>query len=135
MYDMTEKLDKIRDEIEELEQSDMNWSNLEKLSILYNIEYHLCKKMEMQGENEYSNTEMGFSSGSNSSSSQSHGRSNKQNTQEMRTMANNMNRQELADVIVTFARELNQNGNNASYNKLYNRMRRYSNNGDNNTER
>lgn len=49
---------------------------------------------------------------------------------ELREMANQMNTQQLRDVIVGYGRELNQNGNNGSYNRLYNRMRRYSNNGN-----
>lgn len=129
MLDM-ERLDKICDEIEELEQAEMSWSNLEKLSILYTIEHHTRKKMEMSGMGEYEGGQIGFSTVGQGKGSRSSG-----SARELREMANQMNTQQLRDVIVGYGRELNQNGNNGSYNRLYNRMRRYGNNGDNNTER
>ncbi len=125
-----ERLDKVCDEIEELEQAEMSWSNLEKLSILYIIEHHTRKKMEMVGMDEYEGGQIGFSTGGSGKSSRS-----SVSARELREMANQMNTQQLIDVIVGYGRELNQNGSNGSYNRLYNRMRRYSNNGDNNTER
>lgn len=124
MLDM-ERLDKVCDEIEELEQAEMSWSNLEKLSILYTIEHHTRKKMEMMGMGEYEGGAIGFSTGSERKDSRRGG-----SARELREMANSMNTQQLRDMIVGYGRELNQNGNSGSYQRLYNRMRRYGN-GDN----
>lgn len=117
--DLKNKIREIEEEIDSLEEKELNWTNLERLSILYTVKHHMCKQMEMEEEDE--EQEIGFRTNrrkDNFGGSESRNR-------EIREITGEMNENELRELVNRHAQDLQERGNNGSYQRLYDRTRRY----------